>query len=305
MAEPGQARLSAEQAFLVRSAGLASVCVAVTLVALKIFAWRLTGSVALLSSLADSLLDLIASSVTFVAVRYALEPADREHRFGHGKLEAIAGLVQALIIFGSAGFVAYQAVIKLYSPVAIEAPAVGITVMSISLVLTISLIAYQRYVVARTGSIAIGADRAHYTADVLTNLAVLAAFAASTLLGWHRADPVLGLIVVAIILVSARGIVRTSIDVLLDRELPAESRKRILEIAGAHTEVLGVHDLRTRSSGIQEFIQFHLELNPTLSLERVHEITVEVEAEVGAAFPRAEVIIHADPYGIDEPQDEF
>jgi len=297
--------LTPRQIRLIRSAGLASVCIALSLVALKIFAWLATGSIAMLSSLADSVLDLLASSMTLIAVRFALEPADREHRFGHGKLEAVAGLAQALIILASAGYVAFQAIVRLITPVAVSEPGVGMLVMIASLVLTIGLVLFQTYVVRKTGSIAIGADELHYRVDVLTNVAVLIAIGASSWLGWHRADPLLGLVVVVAILGGVRAIVLRSLDILLDRELSAEAREEIIAIARRHEEVLGVNDLRTRTSGTHEFIQFHLELNPTLSLLRVHEITDEVEVEVMQRFPRAEVIIHADPYGIEEPQDSF
>jgi ferrous-iron efflux pump FieF len=293
------------RARLVRSAGIASVSVAVALVALKIWAWLATGSIAMLGSLADSVLDLLASTMTLLAVRYALEPADREHRFGHGKLEAIAGLAQSFVITASAGYVGFRAVTRLMAPEPITAPLAGTAVMIVSLVLTIALVLYQKLVVQRTGSIAISADALHYKADVLTNIAVLAAIAASSWFGWHRADPILGLLVVVVILASVRAIVLQSLDVLLDRELPLESRKEILQIARRHSEVLGVHDLRTRTSGTHEFIQFHLELGPELSLARVHEISDDVEEEVRHRFPRAEVIIHADPFGLAEVKDEF
>jgi ferrous-iron efflux pump FieF len=297
--------LTEEHVWLIRSAGLASVGVALVLVTLKLFAWIATGSVAMLGSLADSLLDLLASSMTFFAVRFAFEPADPEHRFGHGKLEAVAGLVQACVILGSAVYVAVQAVLRLIAPAPIAAPEVGAAVTAISLALTIALVVYQRMVVRRTGSIAIGADHLHYVGDVLTNIAVLAAIALSSGLGWYWADPVLGLIVVAVILASVRMIVLRAFDVLLDHELPTSRRAEILEIARAHAEVLGVHDLRTRTSGTQEFIQFHVELDPDLTLGRVHEITDEVAAAVTRRFARAQVIIHADPYGIGDEQDRF
>ncbi|MGD8340790.1 MAG: cation diffusion facilitator family transporter [Gammaproteobacteria bacterium] len=293
------------RARLVRSAGVASVSVATALVGLKIWAWLATGSIAMLGSLADSVLDLLASTMTLIAVRFALEPADREHRFGHGKLEAIAGLVQSFVITLSAGYVGFRAVTRLIEPEPITAPLAGTVVMAVSLVLTISLVLYQRLVVEQTGSIAISADALHYKADVLTNVAVLAAIGASSWLGWHRADPLLGLLVVLVILSSVRAIVLQSLDVLLDRELPAASRQEILRIAKLHDEVLGAHDLRTRTSGTHEFIQFHLELRPELPLARVHEISDQVEAEVKRSFPRAEVIIHADPYGLVEDKDEF
>jgi ferrous-iron efflux pump FieF len=290
---------------LVRSAGLASVLVALTLVALKLFAWFATDSVAVLSSLADSVLDLLASTMTFVAVRFAFEPADREHRFGHGKLEAVAGLVQACVILGSAGYVGTQAVRRLVDPAPISEPAVGTAVIVVSLILTVALVLFQRHVALRTGSIAIGADRLHYVGDVLTNIGVLVALALSSFFGWHWADPLLGLVVVVVILASVRAIVLRAFDVLLDRELPSTRRDEILAIVQAHEAVLGVHDLRTRTSGTQEFIQFHLELAPALELQRAHEISHEVEAEVRRRFPRAEVIIHAEPAGIDDERDRF
>ncbi len=258
----------------------------------------------MLGSLTDSLLDLLASTMTLIAVHFALEPADREHRFGHGKLEAIAGLVQSCIITASAVYVGFEAVNRLLVPEAIVAPITGTVVMLVSLVLTISLVLLQRFVVRQTGSIAISADAAHYRADVLTNLAVLAAIAASAWFGWFRADPVLGLMVVVVIFLSIRVIVKQSLDVLLDRELSVPRRAEILRIASRNSEVLGVHDLRTRTSGTHEFIQFHLELTPDLSLTRSHEISDEVEAAVKEHFPRAEVIIHADPYGLAELQDD-
>ncbi len=291
--------------WLVQSAGVASVSVAVALVGLKIWAWTATGSVAMLGSLADSVLDLLASTMTLIAVRFALEPADPEHRFGHGKLEAIAGLAQSFVITLSAGYVGFRAVMRLIEPEPIAAPLAGTAVMVVSLVFTVALVLYQRFVVRRTGSIAIGADALHYKADVLTNIAVLAAIAASSWFGWYRADPILGLLVVLVILSSVRAIALQSLDVLLDRELSIEQREQILTIARRHEEVLGVHDLRTRTSGTHEFIQLHLELAPELPLARVHEISDEVEVEVKRRFPRAEVIIHADPFGLVEATDEF
>jgi len=304
---PTEARgpLTREQVWLIRSAGLASVGVALALVTIKVFAWLATGSVAMLSSLADSGLDLLASTMTFIAVRFAFEPADREHRFGHGKLEAIAGLVQACVILGSAGYVGAQTMARLLAPVPISAPAVGTGVSVVSLLLTIVLVLYQRSVARRTGSIAIGADQLHYVGDVLTNITVLIAIALSGWFGWHWADPLLGLVVVVVILASVRAIVLRAFDVLLDRELPASRRDEILTIVQGHEDVLGVHDLRTRTSGTQEFIQFHLELKPQLELRRAHEIAHKVEDAVRCRFPRAEIIIHTEPFGIDEPRDRF
>jgi len=286
-------------------AGCASVSVAFTLIGLKLWAWRATGSVAMLSSLADSLLDLLASLVTLFAVNVAITPADREHRFGHGKSEGIAGIVQAVIVSGSAAYVCLQAIERLVSPTPVESPTTGYFVMVCSLVLTVLLVAFQRYVVMRTGSLAISADAVHYRSDILTTFAVLAAVYLSSEWGLHGFDPLLALVVVGLILWSVAEIVRDALRVLLDRELPDDDRRRIAAIARAHPEVLGLHDMRTRSSGAKHFVQFHLELDPRMDLTRAHAVCDAVDREVRDAYPTAEVLIHADPHGLPERRDPF
>lgn len=300
-----QAVESGDRARLMRLAGAASVTVAVILIVLKAWAYAASGSVALLGSLADSLLDLAASLITLLAVRFALTPADREHRFGHGKSEGVAGLVQALIVAGSALYVGIEAVRRLLAPQPLEAPAAALGTLAVSLLLTLALFALQRHVIAKTGSLAIAADSVHYQADILTNIALLAGLFASYRLGWHLLDPLLGLFVVAVILWSVRRIAVEALDVLLDRELPASARRRIETIIANHPAVLGFHDVRTRSSGHTEFIQLHLELDPELTLLEAHSISDEVARAVRKAFPRAEVLIHVDPYGLTEPRDPF
>ena len=297
--------LDSRQIALMRAAGVASVAVASVLIAFKTWAWLATDSVSLLGSLADSLLDLFASLITFFAVRVAVEPPDREHRFGHGKSEAIAGLLQSMIVFASALYVAAQAVQRLLAPTQVDAPRLGIAVIGASLLLTAALLSFQRYVVVRTGSLAIGADAVHYKADLLTNLAVIAAIALNYYAAWYLADPLLGLLIVALILHSVRGMAIQAIDVLLDRELPNEVRRDIKEIALSHVAVLGVHDMRSRSSGTAQFIQLHLELEPQMTLARAHEICDDVETLIQESFPRAEVMIHADPHGLPESRDSF
>jgi ferrous-iron efflux pump FieF len=288
-----------------KAAGVASVAVAFTLIGLKLWAWLLTGSVAVLSSLADSLLDLVASLITLLAVRFAVEPPDREHRFGHGKSEGVAGLAQALIVTISAGYVGFRAIARLIRPVRLEAPEIGFGVMTASLVLTAGLVLFQHYVTRRTKSLAIAADATHYRGDLLTSSAVIVAIFLSTRYDWTIADPLLGLVIVAVILASVWGIVRTSLDDLLDRELANDRRARIQAIAMAHEAVLGLHDLRTRSAGVHEFIQFHLELDPRMRLEDAHAISDEVESALRREFPAADILIHADPYGLDESRDDF
>ena len=281
------------------------MAVALVLIGLKSWAWIATDSVALLSSLADSILDLLASAVTFLAVKVAVSPADSEHRFGHGKSEGISSLIQAVIVTGSAAYVAFEAISRLLAPRPIVQPSVGINVMLASILITFGLVAFQRFVVSRTGSLAISADSVHYKADLLTNIGVLAAIFASTRWNAYLIDPLLGLLIVGVILRSVWKIVRDALDVLLDRELADTDRDRIQAIAANHPKVMGVHDLRTRSSGSAQFIQFHLELEPSMSLTEAHEICDTVESEVRRVFPFAEVLIHADPFGLAEDRDPF
>ncbi|MDA1097442.1 MAG: cation diffusion facilitator family transporter [Proteobacteria bacterium] len=285
---------------LLRLATYAAVAVAALLILAKLIAWFLTDSVAILSSLMDSVLDVGASLVNMYAVAHALVPADREHRFGHGKAEALAGLAQSAFVSGSALFLVAEAGQRLFDPHPIVREEVGIIVMVFSLVLTIALVVFQRHVIKRTRSVAISADSMHYTADILANLGVIVALVLAGRFGLIYADAIIALIVAAYILFGAWGIIRNALDQLMDRELPEEQRAQIRQLALGHAHVDAVHDLRTRSSGLQSFIQLHMELDGDLTLLRAHEIADEVEASICAAFPGSEVIIHQDPTGLEE-----
>ena len=288
-----------------RLATYASVTVAALLIAVKFAAWLETGSVALLSSLVDSLLDIAASLVNLVAVRHAMSPADREHRFGHGKAEPLAVLGQSAFITGSAMLLLAEAVRRLISPARVENPPAGIAVMIFSIVVTIGLVLYQRHVVRRTGSIAITADELHYRSDLVLNLSVIAALVLGSALDIPILDPLFGAAIGIWIVYSAVRLARLSLIQLMDRELPDEEREKIRAIAQSHPDVVAAHDLRTRVAGPTSFIQIHIEMNGTLSLIRAHEISDEVEAELRAAYPNAEVIIHQDPEGIEEARSNF
>lgn len=292
--------LTAESGRLMRLATYASVSVACLLIALKTGAWIATESIAMLSTLVDSLLDALASIVNLVAVRHALTPADREHRFGHGKAEALAAMAQSAFIAGSAVLLLFQAGERLIHPRPLAAPEVGLWVMAVSIVLTIALVAFQGWVVRQTKSVAISADSLHYRGDILVNLAVIAALVLGAWFGWLYADPILGTAIAVYILYNAWQIVRDALDMLMDRELPDEDRKRVREIALSHEEVESLHDMRTRRSGPTSFIQFHLVMNAELTLLKAHEVSDEVELELRRAFPDAEILIHQDPTGIVE-----
>ncbi|HYZ39513.1 MAG TPA: cation diffusion facilitator family transporter [Stellaceae bacterium] len=288
-----------------RLATYASVLVATLLIAAKFAAWLDTGSVALLSSLVDSLLDAAASLVNLMAVRHAMTPADREHRFGHGKAEPLAVLGQSAFITGSAMLLLAEAVRRLIWPVQITNPPAGIAVMLFSIAVTIGLVLYQRYVVRRTGSIAITADELHYRGDLALNLSVIAALILASALDWPLLDPLFGGAIGVWIIYSAARLARLSIFQLMDHELPDDEREKIREIAQSHPGVVAAHDLRTRVAGPTSFIQIHLEMDGRLSLLRAHQISDEVEAKLRAAYPHAEVIIHQDPEGIEEPRSNF
>ncbi|MBL8198119.1 MAG: cation diffusion facilitator family transporter [Chromatiales bacterium] len=300
------ARLSkAERAWLLKSATYASVLVACSLVFGKVWAWQATDSVSILSSLADSVLDVLASLLTFWAIRYSLEPPDREHRFGHGKSEGLAALLQALIICGSGVFVCYEAVQRLMAPVPIAKAGAGIAVLAASTLATVALVFYQHYVKRKTGSLAISADAMHYKTDVLVNVVVAGAVFGSAMTGLRWLDPLVGGAVALYLVLGAWSIAMHSLDVLLDKEIPEADRRRIRDIAKAHPEVLGFHDLRTRFSGSGYIVQFHLELDAGTSLHDTHEILDQVEAEIWKVYPDCEIIIHPDPLGFAERRDNF
>lgn len=299
------ATTSPETARLLKRATYASVATAGILIGVKAVAWGMTGSVSVLSSLVDSMLDIIASVINLVAVRHAITPADAEHRFGHGKAEPLAGLGQAAFIIGSGLFVVFEVVDRLLHPQPIEHGTAGIAVMVFSIAMTILLVSYQRYVVRRTQSVAITADSLHYVSDVLTNGSVIVALVLVGWLGLHWVDPLFGAGIAAYIVYSAWTIAAQSLNLLMDRELSDEARARIFEIATAHPGVTSAHDLRTRSSGRHTFIQLHLEMDGSMSLNQAHKISDEVEAQIRAAFPDAEVIIHEDPDNLVEKRAQF
>ena len=273
----------------------ASVIAGSFLAAIKLVAYIFTGSVAMLSSLVDSLLDVVASTINLYAVRQALVPADKEHRFGHGKAESLAGVAQSAFITGSALFLCFEAVNRIINPSEIAHGVMGIAVMVISIIITAGLVLYQRYVIRKTGSMAISADSLHYFTDLLVNLCVIIAISFSYYLGWILADPVIALGIAIYIMYGAWGIASACLDQLMDRELPDAAREKIRQIAKSHTGVKDIHELRSRSSGRDIFIQLHLEMDKDLKLETAHQIADEVEKKICKEFPNAEVLIHEDP----------
>jgi ferrous-iron efflux pump FieF len=295
MQKPAQERL-------MRGATWAALSLAIVLFVIKTLALVLTGSVAMLGSVIDSGLDILATGFNFFAVRQSMIPPDREHRFGHGKVEPIAGLVQGAFIGGSSVFLLFQSVERFIRTEHVQATGAGIAVTIFALVATAVLVTFQRYVKRKTGSIVIGADELHYRSDLILNGAVLVALVlAGPPLGFIYADPISGVLIALYIGHSAFEVVRGSYDQLMDREFSEEERTRIVDIARQHADVGGVHDLRTRRSGRDAFIQLHLELPADLTLVEAHRIADDVEWNIRNAFPQAEVIIHEDPEGYEDP----
>jgi ferrous-iron efflux pump FieF len=283
-------------------AAIASVSTATFLLLLKAFAAWQTGSVAMLGSLADTGLDLVASLATLYGVRLAARPADFDHRFGHGKAEALAALFQVALIAFSAFGIGWRAIDRLIEGEQTSHAEYGIAVSLIAIGATFALLAYQRFVIARTGSVAIQADHVHYQTDLLLNLSVISALVLDQYLGLTGADPLFGIVIALWLAHGAWKASSNAIDQLMDKEWPEERRRRFVEVAARHPELRGIHDLRTRSSGAHEFAQFHIWVDPRMTVAEAHDVMDEIEAKLAPEFPGVEILIHLDPEGqIDRP----
>ncbi len=286
--------INAEHARLLRRATSAALATAMLLALSKAVAWWLSGSVSLLAGLTDSLLDGAASLLNLLAVHYSLRPADDDHRYGHGKAEALAGLGQAAFICVSAILVGVQGVDRLLHPQPLGAQGVGIAVMLLSLAMTALLLGYQRHVVKVTGSTAIRADSLHYRSDLLLNASILLALVLAGF-GWERLDALFGIGIAFYILWSAVSIVREAGAVLMDTELSPEISEHMQQLVRDIPGVHGCHDFRTRISGTRWFVQLHLELPGELPLSHTHDLCVAAEEAISSRYPQAEVLVHADP----------
>ena len=287
---------------LTTRAAIASVSVALFLLLLKAWASWTTGSVAMLGSLVDTGLDVVASLITLYGVRVAAMPADWDHRFGHGKAEALAALFQVVLIAVSAAGIAWRAVERLVNDQVTTGAAEGIGVSLAAIAATLGLLLYQRRVIARTGSLAIQTDNVHYQSDLLLNLSVIAALALEQYLHLGGADALFGIAIALWLAWGAWSASTRAIDQLMDKEWPEEKRKRFVEVAARHPELKGIHDLRTRTSGAHDFVQFHVWVDPEMSVAEAHRVMDEVEHKLAGEFPGCEILIHIDPEGqVDEP----
>lgn len=272
-----------------------SVITAAIIIIIKIIAWIYTDSLSLLASLADSVLDVISSLLNMLAVHYALQPADDDHRFGHGKAEDIASFAQSAFIAGSALFIVIQAIGRAVDPHPLENENIGILVMLISILLTLALISFQKYVIARTNSGVIKADLLHYITDLFVNIIVIMSLLASIFMDIGVIDTIMSFAIAAYISKGAWQVGRGAFDNLMDKEMPDSDRAKIISCVLSNKDVRGMHDLRTRISGIKSFIQFHVELNGDITLRDANKIADSLEHSLEQIFPNAEVIVHQDP----------
>ena len=290
------------RAKLTRSAAFASIAVAALLAGMKVWAvWR-TGSTAMLGSLADTVLDLVASIATLAGVWVAAQPADEDHRFGHGKAEALAAMFQVVLISFSAAGILFRAISQLLAGAKTRAADDGIVVSVIAIAATLALLAWQRHVIHKTGSIAIATDHLHYKSDLALNAAVIAALALEQYAHLGGADAAFG---IAIALWLGWGAFRASgeaVNQIMDREWPEEKREEFLAVLARHPDLRGVHDLRTRTSGAHDFVQFHASVDPGMTVEDAHRVMDEIEDDLARAFPGVEVLIHPDPAGHDRDE---
>lgn len=289
---PTAGTISPQHERAMRRVTAVSVAVASLLVLLKAGAWSATNTISLLSSLADSLFDVLASLMNFWALRYALKPADDEHRFGHNSIEDIAGLAQFAFICGSMLFIVVQSLQRLYEPAPITHLNAGLAVTAVSLLFTIGLVVYQRSVYKQTGSLIIKADSMHYVSDILMNISILASLLAMKWLSWGWIDSALAIAIAIYVIKEAWEIGERSFNNLMDREMPDTNKAEILDIIAQHPQVLGYSRLRTRSSGMRQFIEMNIDLDGTLSLEQAHAITDALEQHLMRQFPMAEVMLH-------------
>lgn len=302
IANPYFASATADPALLrlKRNAAIASCSVGAVLIAAKFYAYLATNAVSMLSSLLDSCFDVFASLITLFSVMHAATPADRQHRYGHGKAEALSALAQSVFVLVTAGFLFYESAYRLFRPVNLEATGIGVGVTVLAIVLTFALLAYQRHVIAQTKSVAISGDNLHYKGDLLMNLAVIAALVLTAQTGITAIDAFFGMGIALHLLRGVWAIAKKSIDILMDKELASATRKDIKDVIARHPAAKGVHDLRTRDTGERIFIEFHLEMDGSLTLDQAHDVTEEIEKMLFDAYPASEVIIHQEPAGLSD-----
>jgi ferrous-iron efflux pump FieF len=278
-------------------AGAASIATVAVLIIIKILAYLASGSASVLASLIDSLVDAGVSLISFLAIRHSLKPADEDHRHGHGKVEGLAALMQGAVICGAAVFLSFEAFQRLSDPQPVIAHGMAIGVMVVSMALSVLLVVVQNYSLRHAPSLAVKADRAHYSSDILMSGGVILALVAQQYGAPYWVDAVFAMTIALWMFVTVYKISLKAVDMLLDRELPPETRERILAIIKSNNDVRGVHDLRTNMTGMRVQIFFDIEIDPDMTLASAHAISKDIEQAILGEFPNAEIMIHKDPVG--------
>lgn len=282
-------------------AGYAAIGIGIILISIKAYAYHMSGSVSILSSLTDSVLDSVVSLMVLGSIYYARRPADTDHRWGHGKMEAISALFQSAIIAGGAAFLIFAALLHINQPTKIQNHEMAIMVMAVSIMLSILIVIIQRMSLKKDDSLAIEADSAHYGSDVLINMgAMLVLYLNMNGQAPQWLDPLFAIIVAIFMAYLVRGISSKSLSVLLDRELPEREREKLINIIEAHEKVIGWHDLRTHSHGTHFVISFDIEVCAQLSLLDAHQIAKDLEDVILKSYPESDILIHVDPEGFTE-----
>lgn len=278
----------------------ASISVSVLLSLIKAGAAIATGSLSVLSSMIDSFTDVLSSTISFIAVKFANKPLTDHHRYGYGKAESVSALIQAAFIAGSGGFILYDGIIRFINPSPVTQTQIGLWIMAISIVLTIALISFQSVVVKITKSQAIEADSAHYTVDLLTNGAIIISLLVVRYLNWQWFDSATAVVISSYLLINAARIALNALEEITDHEVDNKIKQKIIDIVNSEAEIKGYHDFRTRVSGLRMFIEIHLEMEGSLTLDAAHDISDRVEEKITTAFPMAQIIVHQDPFGLRE-----
>ena len=285
---------------LKKIAAVSSISVAVFLCVLKVLAVVYTGSLAVLSSMVDSLSDILASLITFFAVRISVKPASINYRYGYGKVEALSALFQSLFVAASGLYILYDAILRFWHPIELKQTNFGLAVMFFSLLATIALVCFQQFVAKKTNSKAIAADSLHYKVDILTNLSIIASLGFIRFFGITQVDTIIAFLIALYLIHNAYELGKEAVGLLLDKELDDDVRDDVLKIVAKHKIKPQAHDLRTRDLGGAYMFEFHLELDGKLDLYTAHKYTDEVETLIRKKYPNAQIIIHQDPLGLKE-----
>lgn len=285
---------------LLKCATYFSTITSFIILVIKLYAWWMTNSISILASLLDSFLDISASIINLLAIRYSLIPPDDDHRFGHDKIQDLSVFLQAIFFIISGCSVIGLSINRIINPIIIEHSSLGIWIMILSIFLTSFLILFQSFVIKRTNSKIIVADKLHYTIDMVTNLSVVLSLWISKQYNFIYLDVIFAILISFYVIHEGVDLIKQTFKNLMDEELSDDEKQKILNILSSEKKIIGVHEFKTRYAGNKAFIQFHIELDPEMKLRDAHTISDNIENQIKKLFEECEVIIHQDPAGFEE-----